>query len=279
MNEQLPVIHELCLRIANLDSKERLQILAEFFLNNQYGPWANGSGIETLDDLNYDLSILDCVTYVEVVLALFKVEPPASYAAFVKSFENMLCHIHYANGKPNFISSNHFFCVDWIENNKYLVEDITTSLTKNFKVAETIIDKLTWFKRHNVNKNMTEDFVANIKQQLAPVTSRVPYIETKELLTEYPRFVTAFPEYSLVTLVRPNWDIVERIGTHLNISHVGFAIKDQANYELKFFHSTVEKSKVVQETLDSYMQRHQDGPTIRGISVLAISPGFYHAWQ
>lgn len=279
MNEQLPILHELCLRIANLDSKERLQILAEFFLNIQYGPWKNGSALETFDDFNYDLAVLDCVTYVEVVLALFKVQPPASYAAFVSSFEKMLSHIHYNNGKTNFISSNHFFCVDWIENNKYLVEDITTTLTKNAKIAETTIDKLTWFRRHNVNKDISDDFPENIKQKLAPVISRVPYIETQELLTEYPRFVAAFPDYSLVTLVRPNWDITERIGSHLNISHVGFAIKDQANAQLKFFHSTVEKSKVVQETLDVYMQRHQDSPTIRGFSVLAISPGFYHARQ
>lgn len=279
MNEQLPILHELCLRIANLDSKERLQILAEFFLNNKYGPWANGSGLETLDDFNYNLSILDCVTYVEVVLALFKVEPTASYAAFVNAFENMLRHIHYVNGKPNFLSSNHFFCVDWIENNKYLVDDLTATLTKNFKVAETIIDKLTWFKRHDVNKDRPQNFTESIQQQLAPLVSRVPYIETQELLTEYPRFVSVFPEYSLVTLVRPNWDITERIGTHLNISHVGFAIKDQPNSQLKFFHSTIEKSKVVQETLESYMQRHQESATIRGVSVLAISPGFYHARQ
>lgn len=277
MNEQLPILHELCLRIAKRDFKERLQILAEFFLNCKYGAWANGTGLESLDDFNYDLATLDCVTYVEVVLALLKTAPQTSYSNFIADFENLLRHIHYVNGKPSFLASNHFFCIDWIANNKYLVEDITHSLSKDVKTAETMIDKLTWFKRHKVNQGKELEFSELIQKQLIAQQSIVPYITTEEILDTYPQMVQKFPEYCMVSLVRPNWDLTDKIGTHLNISHVAFVLKDLPAQELKFYHATIEQNKVVQETLQSYMQRHVASPTIRGINVCAISPGFHHA--
>lgn len=277
MNEQLPVLHELCLRIQKFEFKERLQIILEFFLNCNYGHWANGLNMESLDDFNYDLATLDCVTYVEVVLALIKVVPSQSYAAFVAAFESMLRNIHYANGTPNFISSNHFQCIDWIENNKYLVEDITQKLSPKSKIAETVINKLGYFKQHKINKNRTQEFSEIIIKKLSPQISRVPYIETEEVLANYKLYVQSFPEYSIVNIVRPNWDLTERIGTHLNISHLGFAVKDNKTVNLSFYHATSERMKIVQETLDVYMQRQQSIPTIRGINVLAVNPGFYHA--
>ena len=97
------------------------------------------------------------------------------------------------------------------------------------------------------------------------------------MLNNYAHYVQIFPEYCIVNIVRPNWNLIEKIGTHLNISHLGFAIKDATAQQLKFFHATSEKQKVVQETLHVYMQRQQNSPTIRGINVLAISPGFDHA--
>lgn len=277
MNEKLLALHTLCLKNKDQDFKHRLQQLAEFFLGCGYGAWANGASMETLDDCKYDLNTLDCVTYVEVVLSLAKIPPHTDFNEFVAEFEHMLRRIHYANGQSSFLARNHFMCVDWIENNKYLVEDMTATLSNTAKVAETVIDKLNWFKKHKINQNLNGEFPAHIALQLPSVKSRVSYIENTEILSDYPSFVHKFPEYCIVNVVRPNWDIAERIGTRLNISHLGLAIKDALAQQIKLFHATSEKLKVVQETLDVYVRRQQSSPTVRGINVLAISPDFYHA--
>ncbi len=78
----------------------------------------------------------------------------------------------------------------------------------------------------------------------------------------------------MVVIVRPNWDIRDRIGTHLNISHLGFAIKDSQQNDLHFLHATSEKQLVVRETLGSYLQRQLSIPTIRGIEILAMNLDF-----
>lgn len=275
MNSQLNDLHTFCLKIAKLDFKQKFLQLAEHFLGVKYGPWQNGSSIEALDDLKYDFSILDCVTYAEVVLALLKVNPEQNLPAFANDFEKYLRNIHYAKGIPSFLHSNHFFCIDWIQNNNFLVQDITKDLWPHTEVAQTEIDRPTWFARHAVNGGNA--LPEQIQQLLKPQTSIIPYIKTEDLLNNYAQFVDVFPEYCLITIVRPNWDIRERIGTHLNISHLGFAFKDQIQKQIKFYHATIIAHKVVQQTLQEYMQAHIDSPTIRGINVLAIKPEFYNA--
>lgn len=273
MNELLKKLHNHAMQLADAKSASRLLGLCEFFLGTKYGAWQHGTTIESLDDFNYDLTALDCVTYVEVVLALLKTKPSSDFDLFTQAFLRHLRHIHYANGIPNFLNSNHFTCIDWIVNNKYILEDMTSLLPCQTQVASTQIDKLTWFKRHKINANNLQDFPEHVKERLAIQESQVPYIETAVLLQEYAKFMDLLPEYCVLNLVRPNWNLVEKIGTHLNISHMGFAIKDSMNAQIKFYHATIESMSVVVENLDQYMQRHVKSPTIGGVNILAISPG------
>ena len=107
--------------LADLPLEVRLQEFCHCFLNSKYGGWEDGTDLESMDDFNFRLDTLDCVTYVEVVLALAKTAPGSSFTELLK-------RIHYKNGIPNFISRNHFTSLDWIPNNSFLVEDITQSL-------------------------------------------------------------------------------------------------------------------------------------------------------
>jgi len=277
MSIQLTKLHSLCLEVAGKPLYTRLQILSDFFLGVEYGFWPDGSSLESLDDFDYRLDILDCVTFVEVALALAKTEPLENFTEFKQEFENVLRLIHYANGKPNFVSRNHFMSVDWILNNKFIVDDITCSLSDNAKMAEALIDKLTWVKRHKINKN-SSDLPESVIKKFQPQISRLPYIETNELLEQHLRFQNTFPEYCIVNIVRPNWDLTEKIGTHLNVSHLGFTFKDPLTQELSFYHaSNDDRFKVVKDTLFGYMNRFKDSPTIKGINVLIITPGYHHA--
>jgi hypothetical protein len=268
MNATLIKLHALCTTLDPENLNLRLIVLCDFFLGYRYGAWQEGATLESLDDFNYNLELLDCVTFVEVVLAAAKTPPHQNYATFKDQFETTLSKIHYANGIRNYLSSNHFMCLDWIPNNSYMLEDITNALTPEVKIAAATIDKASWMQR---------------KKQLFPVNmppqyAEVPYIETPNLLENYASFVKNFPDSSIINIVRPNWDLTATIGTHLNISHLGLAFKNQHTADLDFYHATSEKMLVVKETLDIYMQRFKDSPTIRGINVLAISPGYANAW-
>jgi hypothetical protein len=267
MNAQLKMLHDLCSKLDANEIKSRLIALCDVFLGCKYGPWQDGTSLESLDDFKYQLDQLDCVTYTEVVLALAKTKPVADTHDFVGKFENTLAQLHYAGGITTFKARNHFMCLDWIPNNKHMVADITGVLTANTKTAAALIDKANWM-RHKKNYTL---------ENAPAVETFVPYIETDYLLGNYSSLVKQFPEYCIVNIVRPNWDLTATIGTRLNISHLGLAFKNPQTDDIDFYHATSERMLVVKETLQVYMQRHKDSPTIRGINVLAISPGYSNA--
>lgn len=266
MNSQFQKLYDLCLKLDVNDIKSRLIALCDVFLGCKYGPWQDGASLESLDDFKYQLDQLDCVTYPEVVLALAKTKPMKSIQDFIGKFENTLAQLHYAGGVKNFKSRNHFMCLDWIPNNKFMVEDITCALAYT-KTAIALIDKTNWM---HFKKNFT-------LENTPAIETSIPYIETDYLLKNYQSLIKQFPEYCIVNIVRPNWDLTATIGTHLNISHLGLAFKNAQDSDIDFYHATSEHMRVVKETLQVYMQRFQDSPTIRGINVLAINPGYYNA--
>lgn len=270
-------LHELCLKIEPCDFQEKLEQLAKTFLGTSYGAWKNGATFETLDDFNFDLNLLDCITFVEVVMALAKTNPNTNYSCFEKDFAYILRSIHYKEGVPNFINSNHFTCIDWITNNKNIFDDMTCSLSKAFKLARTEINRKMWFKKHRVNTLSDEEFDSCIAPKLTNQISTLPYIETEELLDNYVDYLNKFPPYCIVNIVRPNWQTADRIGSNLNISHLGVCIKNSQKLELNFYHATVIQKYVVVQSLSEYLYAHLQSPTIRGINVLAISPGYLYA--
>lgn len=267
-------LHKLCMQNKDMSFAERLQSLCEIFLNTPYGPWHDGSSLESLDDFHPDLNQLDCVTFVEVVLALIKTKPIIDIHQFIDDFMSTLRHIHYANGKPDFISRNHFICVDWIVNNKFMVEDITKNLFATTVDAVAQIDKLNWMRKHNIMQHGLLAITPQQEQKFAVQESRIPYIPTIELLKQFKECEDKMPEYSIVNIVRPDWNLKEKIGTNLNTSHLGFAIKNSAQ-QLSFYHATSVAKKVVKLPLLDYVTQLQDSPTIGGVNVLVISPGYY----
>jgi len=267
MNSQLKMLHALCLKLDPNKIKSNLIALCDAFLGCKYGPWQDSTSLEGLDDFNYQLDQLDCVTYPEVVLALAKTQSVQKIHDFVNKFEGTLAQLHYANGITNYMSRNHFMCLDWIPNNKYMVEDITRTLTIDTKTAVALIDKTSWMRHKKIF----------MLQNTPAVETRVPYIATDYLLQNYHTLTKQFPEYCLVNIVRPNWDLTATIGTCLNISHLGLAFRNSQTNDIDFYHATSEKMLVVKETLQLYMQRHKDSPTIRGINVLGINSGYFNA--
>jgi hypothetical protein len=77
------------------------------------------------------------------------------------------------------------------------------------------------------------------------------------------------PSGSVINVVRPNWDLVAQIGTHLNISHQGFAVRK--NGLLYFLEASEVLEKVAMVPMADYLREYLDSPTIKGIDVLVIA--------
>lgn len=242
--------------------KQKISSLCEYFLNADFGDLPNGSDLFSADDFSYQLDLFDCVTYVETILAFALCDASKSVSEFQKQFEENLKKIRYKDGYPSFINRNHFMSLDWLPNNSWMLQDITAKLIDNPEMATAQIDKSGWLKKH---KNMSH-FVA---PDISIKEATVPYIKLTFVIDNYNQFCTMCPDFFIANIVRPNWDLVEQIGTHLNISHLGLAIK-QADSTLRFFHSSIIPKKAVSIDLKDYLIQYLDSPTIKGINLCQV---------
>ncbi|MDB6097104.1 MAG: hypothetical protein JWM09_1382 [Francisellaceae bacterium] len=298
---ELPItIYELMNKNKDLTRHQKIDIYSQFFLNYPYGAidypnedLSDGNlskkfeNLMTSHELQYDFKKFDCVTYVETVLALANVDfhqfPLITPEVVKHAFESSLKRIRYSEGKYYFFNRNHFVSVDWIPNNKWLLEDITNKISQTYKMTHTDIDRLNWAyhiklikalkeekegKRELFNIPSFEQALKKHKITLKSVKSKLLYIEVKEIINNYDKYVKLIPEVSIIHIVRPNWDLVKSLGTHLDVSHVGIALK--RNNEIYFRHATLSGEIVEETTLKAYLLKFVDSPTIKGINILQV---------
>ena len=107
-------------------------------------------------------------------------------------------------------------------------------------------------------------------------TEKVPYIPLNKLFIDGKKpdlkLFSQIPQGAIIEIVRPNWDLRAKIGTALNISHLGFAIwKGQVLY---FRQASSERGKTVDIPLVSYLQKALSSPTIKGINIQTVIPTY-----
>ena len=239
-------------------------------------------------EFNYNLQAMDCVHYVETVLALALVENRdlVDIHRFEQSFIKQLKTIRYKDGKDTFLARNHFTSLDWIPNNAQLLEDITAKLQPQHLVATATIDKCGFLyyqpkikayatAQRTLGIEFNQRQMAEILAGLAPdmackkQKAMLPYITLPDFIDNYSKYVQLFPESGIVNIVRPNWDLTKVIGSHLNVSHQGFVIKK--NNTLLFRHASSDGNKTITEIdLKEYLTKFLPSPTIKGINVLEL---------
>jgi D-alanyl-D-alanine carboxypeptidase/D-alanyl-D-alanine-endopeptidase (penicillin-binding protein 4) len=119
---------------------ERVEVFCEASLGTPYhgGPLGEGpEGVYDQDPL-IDLSRVDCVTFVEQVLALACSE---SYDEAV----GRLQEIRYRDGLISYESRNHFMVADWVRNNSHFVRDVSAELGLETESVERAISKADFF--------------------------------------------------------------------------------------------------------------------------------------
>ncbi len=223
---------------------------------------------------------LNCTTYVETVLAYLGNEDD------IDSFLNTLIRIRYKEGKISFEQRNHFPSVDWIPNNiaNGALEDVTGQVHEKFLIARAEINKEEWFKKLSADrihiKGGTEEEKAEMLKELRSrvidketTLAELPYVSLKAIFQEGTskgenQILGRIKSGDIINIVRPNWNIKKLIGTNMNVSHQGFAIRKKGI--LYFRHASSKFGKVVDENLEEYLRKYRRKSSIKGINILRI---------
>lgn len=270
----------------NISMTERIQWISSRFLEKPYMLGSLGEGSDSSFDQfpEYRTDAFDCETYVNTVLAL-------ALGHSLKSFKQCLLHTRYKNGQRTYINRNHFTSVDWNKNNQLhgILKDITLQVKAQDQhspavIAETLIDKPSWYahktltsiRLRNKNEIQEQQLLEELKAQgssLEITLSKLPYIPLTALFQNNKPNMYLFsqiPDGAIIEIVRPNWDLRSLLGTDLDISHMGFALRIQGL--LYFRQASSDKHKVVDIPLIDYLEKAQKSPTIKGINIQIVLP-------
>lgn len=270
----------------NFEKKSvRVEKFSEYFLGRSYVFFPIGEGNAGDFDQNplYRTDVFDCFSYVTLILALTESHDLGEFQAnYVK--------INYADSNVVFAKRYHF-TNDWnIANNKngYLT-DITNKISDRdgkpvAKTSVTLIDKPGWFKslpptRIRWREPLTSQQLAGLTAKLHELSSKVrseesviSYIPLEILfVNDKPNYYLfdQIPSGTVVEIIRSNWDLTAKIGTRLDVSHVGLAIR--TNKGLMFREASEIAGKVIDVPLAEYLQNCLENKTISGINLQKIN--------
>ncbi|WP_428411298.1 N-acetylmuramoyl-L-alanine amidase-like domain-containing protein [Legionella sp.] len=286
-NSSIEALYHKLNLMPNISMTARIDWISKYFLGVPYVLGSLGEGPKARYDQfpQYRVDAFDCDTYVNTIVAL-------ALANSLPSFKQCMQKMRYSNGKVSYIQRTHFTGLDW--NQYHQQEGIFKDITQSFKnkdnesvaqMANTTIEKPNWYayktietiRLQNANKAEQEKRLEELKAKgakLEVTSENVPYLPLTALFPEQNKpdlqLFGQIPNGAIIEIVRPNWNVKDKIGTSLNISHLGFAIwKDKVVY---FREASSEYGKVVDVPLINYLRDALKSPTIKGINIQVIVP-------
>jgi hypothetical protein len=274
----------LCFAATNFAN--HIAALSEPFLGKPYLRNALGEGPQGYYDQRplYRTDVFDCETLVDTVLALELSSPSQNTLAVMN-------RVRYRHGKISFLNRNHFTCKDWNPNNQAqgFITDITAKIhdTQNLPVyqhSQALINPAEWIQHFDlshiyltpVEKTEAQKRLRQLKQHSRPIQatlSSIDYIPLTALFNrdEQPNLYLfhQIPEGAIIEIIRPNWDLTKEIGTHLQVSHMGFALWKKDT--LYFREASSIAQKVIDTPLIPYLKAALTSPTIKGINIQKIN--------
>jgi len=224
-----------------------------YFLDVPYG--YSTLEINEKEDLVVNLRELDCLTYIENVIALYRtvVSDSISFDYFKKELQN----IRYRSGTIEGYASRLHYMTDWIFDNeikKYIVDKTKliggVELPANLYFMSKNYEKYDYLKRH-------PEEVAKIKMIEESINSRKHYYIPKEQIPTIEKSINTGDIVCFTT----------KIGG-LDISHVGIAVWQED--VLTFIHASTKYKKIVvdPESLYDYCMNNKN---VTGIMVLKLA--------
>lgn len=286
-DEHIQALYHTLDNMPKSDMDARLDYVSNHLLGKSYVLGALGEGAQGKFDQFplYRTDVFDCETFVDTVLAI-------ALADKLNTFQQCIRKIRYDGGNVNFIHRNHFTCLDWNTNNQNAgyIQDITNTVLDEKQhrvaiIANANIDKPAWYQHftvdniriHHADFNEKSKQLITLKQEgqrLEKAIATTPYIPLRVLFNhEGQPNMTLFkqiPNASIIEIVRPNWDLTKEIGTHLNISHLGFVFWKKN--KLIFRQASSLYGRTIDVPLIEYLHSALNSPTIRGINLHKVAP-------
>lgn len=249
--------------------ESRLRTYALQFLSEKspylVDPLGEGASDELSPGPLYRFDGFDCTTFVETVVALAVSSSP-------QEFRQRINQIRYKKGAVSYQTRNHFPSVDWIPNNTEagFVRDITGQVAGRLtRWSQTWIEKGEWLRKKGPRfESLGQDFKTEL--------GRIPYIGKEDLLA-VPGLMERIPSGVIFHVVRPNWNLKKSIGTELDVSHMGFLMREKGL--LYMVHASNgasrdgsdDSQRVKKELLSDYIERvMMKSPSTAGINILEI---------
>ncbi|TDO99590.1 N-acetylmuramoyl-L-alanine amidase-like domain-containing protein [Marinomonas balearica] len=262
----------------------RIEHLSASLLGALYEDGNLGEGLQGRYDkdplMRFDA--FDCTTYVEAVLA-------GAMSQSKATFEEKLKQLRYKNGQVEFIYRNHFPSLDWIPNNQDKLTDITHIVAPDaVQLAQATIDKPSWYKNMKASRLKCEDEDSlSCKQRLTqlqeegrhfqPKNSTIAYVPLSAIYKKgedinatsiNQHILDKIPSGSIISMVRPNWEIKKWIGTNMNVSHQSIAIRKGDRLYLR--HASQTHKHVIDEDFITYFSKYVDNASLKGFNVLIM---------
>lgn len=258
--------------------QRRIEIQSAALLNTPYMEGALGEGINGIYDQNplYRFDYFDCETYVDTVMAL-------AVAKNLPDFRNKINQIRYKNGNVSFTQRNHFPSADWIPNNKingYIRELNYLIAPDKTKITRTQINLRNWYLHLTtdriqisyLNPRQKEIRLFQLKAEGSSLYGSknvtISYIPVFDLL-QNPKLRKKIPSGSLIFFVGHDAYLSSRIGTPMNVLHMGFAI--WSNGQLYCRMASSKAGKVLDVFFTDYLKTYLSLGTLDGISVWSIT--------
>lgn len=268
---------------------QRIEAISQQLLNTPYQASPTGDGAQAQFDQRplWRLDAFDCMTYVESVLAL-------SLAHTMENVDGQVRLIRYTQQPPSFFNRNHFVSLDWNphQHRQHLLRDITLDIQDQVgkplaKTAQARINKPDWYAALKPETLQPKDKMSRRRRRrllkalhqhgttLHSQTASLNYLPLRELFDHDGQPIEAIfsqiPSGTIIEIVRPNWDLRNLIGTHLLVSHMGFAIRTTDGLMLRHASSTA--GKVIDQPLATYLQQYLDKKTtVGGIHLEQVTP-------
>lgn len=257
-----------------------------YFMGKPYQMFPLGEGPNAYFDKNplYRTDVFDCMTYVNTVIAL-------ANANNLQEFQHNFKLLSYENGNVTFVARNHFVTGDWNENNakQGFIKDITATIkdghgTTPVRYAVTTIDRPNWYRMmlpqcvrvfFYPGDTQATQLLTALRAQASEVKAQrvaTPYIPLTALFNgagqPNMQLFNQIPSGSIIEIVRPNWDLTQLIGTHINVSHLGFVIHTPQG--LIFREASSDNSRIADIQLTAYLKQFI-GTSVGGINVEMVT--------
>jgi hypothetical protein len=264
----------LLLSLKSKSVPSRIDEASAKFFSRPYLTYPLGEGPSARHDQGprFRFDGFDCTTFVETMSAV-------ALSKDLQDFKTIMDKIRYQNSIVSFQTRNHFTDLDWIPNNVQagFMVDITKRLYGGrTKTASALIEKHEWYanmKADRIRSNQDSPQVLleelqDLGKVYLTMEAQIPYVGIRDLTAE-PELLDRIPSGSIINVVRPNWNLKSYIGTNMNVSHQGFAIRKRTGV-LFFRHASSELRLVTEEPMADYLNRMLNVKSIGGINILSL---------